>query len=692
MSDPNDPDKGTKHWINLFPDGVRHWVTILPILKEYFRRITLLGQYILAALGLAFAIYHVYQWEKRSTELSKRIESSFEAKLDNTVWQHKGLAAFLLSDIEPAHAVTPPDSADAANVRQLELVVKEIRSVIPEPQLTPISTPVAAGNKQVVKPQPDGARVEEVKAMVERVMAGLEPKPAPSPNLTLTPRQIGLDVIKDPSAHETAKPTNQALMAGGEQFFLFLPATALRRQTLNYEPLETNNKESLKAVLVHNPDVVLDLSRAIRLIGEMEKLDSLKIEGQRVVQSYFITESGLILIRSSNRLNQLLFYERYFDPNHSFTDRAYFWGAVKALKEGRVENNPPPPFVYESEPYIDLGGHGLIKTYSIAFELANGRYGVLCADVETAKSLRDTVVARLNALKPDDATNTFEEQSVTIDQKGNVVEQKLPDDFKWFSLKLTDKSTKPASLLGRIASEDAETGDVHRYTIPWERQLRPDGLHRVELMLVRINLNQFWSQQWWRVAYICLGFGVFLAVTLNIFRDHLLLNKQVSKLAETVDWVMTHALNPYVRLNSDNEFVAVNDSFLNLLGYQNEQDLKDATATHQRTFLSLLTPDSQRAYDEILQASGSGLPTREYTITLYQKSEEKSGKTERMIRALVQGERIVFPVIRREKYPHRFGIIISAREVNERGEETPIELGRRVKERNEKRMDDSGVA
>jgi hypothetical protein len=30
---------------------------------------------------------------------------------------------------------------------------------------------------------------------------------------------------------------------------------------------------------------------------------------------------------------------------------------------------------------------------------------------------------------------------------------------------------------------------------------------------------------------------------------------------------MTNAKNPYVRVNSDNEFVAVNDSFVMMVGY-----------------------------------------------------------------------------------------------------------------------------
>jgi len=46
-------------------------------------------------------------------------------------------------------------------------------------------------------------------------------------------------------------------------------------------------------------------------------------------------------------------------------------------------------------------------------------------------------------------------------------------------------------------------------------------------------------------------FRGFFAVTINIVQDYRLLKREISGFAETVDEVMTLAINPYVRLNSE---------------------------------------------------------------------------------------------------------------------------------------------
>jgi hypothetical protein len=158
--------------------------------------------------------------------------------------------------------------------------------------------------------------------------------------------------------------------------------------------------------------------------------------------------------------------------------------------------------------------------------------------------------------------------------------------------------------------------------------------------------------------------GVFLAVTLNIFQDYHLLKEEMSELSQKVDNVMVQASNPYVRLNSENEFVFINRKFLDMLGYNNQYELEYAGVGARRTFRSILSEESQREYDKVLKTSVSGWPTSEYPITLIRRDGSK-------IKALVQGERIVFPTIRRKKYPHRFGIVISWQEVSDSGEERP---------------------
>lgn len=675
-------DEVTAKLTKIIPSNLAALVEVLSTLRNLLRRIAVIGQVALAIVGLIFAGYHFREWQRRSTELSKRIEASLAAKLDNTVWQHKGLGAYLLGRIEP--------ESDRAHVKDTEMV-PEIKNTIGE-----IGKLVDAQRSEIEKSpghEPNSLDTEEnrriekdvneVKRLVEAIVAtdqseSNSTQTPPSTHSFAVSKPLRLELVNDPAMKTKGEPTSQAIIAGDKDFFLFLPVTALRRNGMNYVPLDETHTKALKEALTHNPDIVLDLILAAQLVSHMKGLDLQQIEKRPVIQAYFITESGLMLIRSNGKSDQRSFYEKLFQKHYNFTDRSYFWEAVSELKKRPPEERPPAyQLDYVSEPYIDLGGHGLVRTYSKAFKLPNRRYGVLCLDAREDR-LRDAVESRLAALQPDDSTKTYEQATLNINEEGDV-RQNLKKEFQWFADRLGREKANQAGLLGRIVSEDSPSDQILRYTIPWKTTMLADKSRDVDVMLVSIDLNRFWSKQNWRIVYMCMGLMVFLAVTLNFFQDYLLLKNQISELAKTVDRVMTYATNPYVRLNSDNEFEEVNDSFLQLLGYDSKHDLVNESTSSKRTFRSLLDSESERQYKQILKSASAG-PATEYSINLSKKGDR--GK----VRVLVYGETIDFPEIRKEKYPHRFGIVLSARDVHEDGEETSIELGKKTKQKVEQAL------
>ena len=86
--------------ISLISPRMKQWVDAFPSFMEVTRRIAVPVQVVLAVAGLLGAVWYGLQWRETSTSLSNRIQTSLKEKLDNTVWQHKGFAAYLLSDIE----------------------------------------------------------------------------------------------------------------------------------------------------------------------------------------------------------------------------------------------------------------------------------------------------------------------------------------------------------------------------------------------------------------------------------------------------------------------------------------------------------------------------------------------------------------------------------------------------------------
>jgi len=598
---PNNPSTDKENDIveqveKSLPPSIGGWVGLLRRLNELTKLLSIRVQIIIALIGLGVAIYFIYQWRQISYPLGDRIQSSLKENLDNTVWQHKGLAAYLLSGID----LTSQSKTEIANIP-----LNKIQTAINE-------LPIFNSKNEETSSVPDDTVV------LLKLTGDLQ-----------GPR------------------FKQALYGGDESYYMFLPTKSLSFPQGSYD---LSKPEILNKILGNNPDIGQDIQLAHKLVQPLKDFNEGKINGDLVVQTYFITEAGLILIRSPFVNNQKQFYHRQFDEYHNFTDRPYYW---EAIKNSLSKPSLPAEFDYQSEPYIDLGGHGIVKTYSKAFILPNGRYGVLCIDVKK-ESLKAELKKRLDTLKTD--KNPYE--IIKIERMGDIVplNQDVPEDFRWFSNELNQKKGSESTLLGKIATESQPSDGVLRFTIPLSSTFT-DNKRTVELMCVRIDFKEFWARQSRYLVIGCVGIMIFLLVSLNILQDYSILWKKINEMATKIDRVMTRAKTPYVRLNDKNEFEAVNDSFVKMLGYGNEYELKGADGS--RTFESLLEQESIHIYKDVLRKSISNEPSEEYKITLLGKNGEK-------INATVQGERVVFPSIREKKYPSRFGIFIKWNKVTQK--------------------------
>jgi PAS domain-containing protein len=622
MPEANDSDTQKKWLKSLLPTSVAGWVDLFHGLKEGLGQLSMRKQIRVGLVGLLVAFVCGYLWWSSYRDVSDRIQTGIDAKIENTVDQHKGLAAYLLSNIEPTPAPMPALSPE------LQQALGGIRTVVDERSKTlPQASLTAAG-----------------------VMGPPTPSPTPTPALDKgDSRKLHLPK-NDCVAMPPDSPIGQALVAGDDSFYLFLPVMSVRREELNNLPLRENDDGALRKALDHNPDILRDLSIAWDLIPKLQGFDKIYLNGQEVTQIYFIFESGLILLRSPGIKNQLEFYGQQFDTNHNFPDRPYFWHAV--LNENKKHD---AGFNYASEPYIDLGGHGLIKTYSKAFRLANGRYGVLGVDVQLDERLREEIKRRLAVLGG--RTTTYWTNS----------EQQLDDSFKWVG-RVIKRRCPQAEILGKITSQkefpeesEGRADGIFRYSIPLSTSMKDANTRSVELMLVSIDFTWLLVWQYALLALVCVGVGTVVAVAANIIDNYKLLTRKLSELAEKIDEVMEKAETPYVRLNSNNNFVKVNQKFLDMVDYGNINVLQDEA----KTFIHMLTPDSQKLYRQKMDESKRGKPTDEYTIILFRRDRTTK------VRARVRGESIDFPTFTEEEYPHRFGIVISWELVKEAAQASP---------------------
>lgn len=624
MPETHDRDKQKERVLGLLPASATGWVKLFVELRENLGQLSVRKQILIGFAGLLVALVSGFFWWSSYKNVSERIQTGLDAKIENTVDQHKGLAAYLLSNLEPKPASTPELSL------KMMKVLKDVEAVVSE-RSKPLTDASLTAAQLMAPPQPSPST------------SPVPDKPSPSPSLApdsgdSRKLKLKINICGDMPSDS---PLGQALVAGDDSFYFFLPVMSVRRERMNNYPLKEDDDNALREALDHNPDILRDLSVAWDLIPKLKNFDNLFINGQEVAQVYFISESGMILLRSAGIENQLEFYRQQFGTNHSFADRPYFWHAVSN------ENvKPETGFNYTSEPYIDLGGHGLIKTHSKAFRLANGRYGVLGVDVRLDPKLKEEIVRRL-------AVMGGQTESYRTDSAEDV--GKLDNGFQWVRRGIT-KDCPQDTILGKITSQKdfpSESGDpqddIYRYSIPWSTRLKDGKTRSVELMLVRIDFSRFWLWLYLLPILMCGGVVLVLAVTYNIIENRNLLTSKLSELALKIDKVMAKAETPYVRLNSNNEFVEANQKFLDMVEYGNIQQLQNEA----KTFIHLLTPDSQEVYKRKMEESKNRADTDEYTITLLRRHSPAK------IRARVHGESIDFPTFMEQEYPHRFGIVIS---------------------------------
>ena len=294
--------------------------------------------------GLALALYYGNQLRLTLLNTQRSVAMALAAKLEPTRTADQGIAAFLLSNVKD----------EWTKVEHLNI-----------PELTSIL--------QGINTQVDGAatRAKQEESASRNVQTTNVSQAAPSAPSEIISK-LNLQVV---NVGSTA-PWQTAITSIRKESFMVVPALSLRRKTLNEPPLQPGDQPRLAAALEQNPEILFDLRLASEIEPIMRGIDNASGERLAVIQTYFITESGVFLIRANGVKDQGEYYGSEFQPYTQYMDRPYFWGAVD------IRQKKPTPFDYATKPYLDLGGNGFVVTFSKKFDLPNQRVGVLCVDAK----------------------------------------------------------------------------------------------------------------------------------------------------------------------------------------------------------------------------------------------------------------------------------------------------------------------
>ncbi len=575
------------------------------LLKQFyvlFAKLWIPVQLTIAAFGLVIAIYYGVALRQSLLNAHRSVATVFASKVEPTRSAEQGILAFLLSGVNDEWA-----RVDKLNTAELNSILQDIN----------------------LKVQQETAKASQAASVsAGPIIDKLNLKTSYSGSLSRG------------ETWQTAIVSQQR-----KESYVAVPAITLRRRSLNEPPLNPNDRSRLIAALEHNPEILFDLNLAAELEPLMQELDKASGEKLTVIQTYFITESGVFLIRASGVNDQSNYYSNQFRPYTQHIDRPYFWGAVDAV-------NPikPTPFDYGTKPYLDLGGNGFVVTFSKKFDLPNHRVGVLCVDAKLPDEVTVEIKTHLQDLGA--KVSDFYWKVGTGVEPGNSGQ--LPQQFSWFDSQLRKISAK-SDVMGRITTEPigpsqhsvGKGGQVVRFTVPvWSGEYE-SGVKETKFLLVEFDPDGILRMLTKNLALFTGGIIVVIAVTFSLFWDYTRLKREMSNVLEKMANVMRNASTPFVWLDEKNEFIKVNKSMLTVLGYKNLDELK----RHSPTFRGLLTDDSQDIYEGILDTSSAGGETGEYEISIITKSGT-------VLNVRAHGERIPYPTWWRRGLPHRFGIFV----------------------------------
>jgi PAS domain-containing protein len=445
-----------------------------------------------------------------------------------------------------------------------------------------------------------------------------------------------------PSAHAqylTWKPQKSA--------FLFVPALVVPHDS--NEPVSPRDISSLMG---SDEQLARDMRVGMSLAPLLDTFDWQVIERDvKVVQSYFMTETGVLLIRKSGTDEQSAYYAGLLPAHRFFPERIYFWPAARASEADNV-------FDSVSDVYIDAGGNGPVKTY--CKKLSAVPAYVICMDGRLA--LSDNEVALTQRIAFLDGIYAHVECNVAkgaedCDFKDPRPPGRPKSSLLWMSDDLREWNAKNqlAQFLGRVATKACDTGCDERnieLSMPWSTSIH-SGERMVDFYWADIDLTRVERLQK-RYALGAIGSLVIcLALAFMLFQDYVLKARQQKSMLQDVSRVMQDAPTPFAWTNERNEFVKANDSFVELLGYSNFEDLRVKPDKAKRTFKELLDPEYKAKYDYVLLQSQRGLKSDEYWAVLQRKDKSK-------FRALIHGEKVHVPLslLSLNAVPYRFGVIL----------------------------------
>lgn len=593
-----------------------------------------------ALIAVVFSIWSVM----RADYYQRVVEAALAKKTENTPQTFKALESLILVDAESGpdgNQIAFTEHVKAATLfHEFGRIVSEVHEVLKKNQQTP--------HKDLIIAEPEITN-GEVRRQEDAIITELN----------------------DP-ADDTG--------------FLFLPARLLHIPAPIFQEMRNRKKPIEPAALIQragnhdqcstgeNPfcDDILISRRLTRILKEATKTPVTResIAGVDVTpqQVYVITGNGLNRIVSRDG-NDSSVYRNQFRAATVFPARPYYIGAFKQIepKELLAEGEGVPQgaiggYFYVSEPYLDIGGNGIVITLARPYRYSGHSDGAICFDLKLAppgllKDKLDKFIRKLDgktaglqckmsATTPADCGTHSGDEALA-----KAVQPDLQDSLNK-ARKLSDVSEVIGnfSFLRRDEAEGPVTADaglsrwvytlVKRVIVHPNRELRfaiPAGPpsvtntkeQQIQLSFLAASLNVGKYLQTTAImgagALFCFGISLATlviswaaetrfsqeekekrtalenvhAVEMRLAQEEREKREALENALQNVAAVMQSADTPYVRLDDEDRIVDCNPALAVLFGFPPTREAIDGNIRHTRFEDWMADPHSKTIYGRV---------------------------------------------------------------------------------------------
>jgi len=390
-----------------------------------------------------------------------------------------------------------------------------------------------------------------------------------------------------------------------------------------------------------------------RCFVNLDGLSILPSSPSEIVQAFIITSRGIIRLRELGSPDQRTHYEDQFEPLLYFARPYYFRHTVKRdvalkLKKPPLDKSTKINQAFTvTEPYIDLGGNGVVSTICRPMKTLEERDSVFCMDISLAEIAEPKIKEKLGSL------GRIWEGECGVQSSGTP---ECDDVFGGDKKVLEDEITtlksdsKESDLFGGIKLVPSEV-DKLTFIVPLSplRHGNSNGnkrrilMSQIDLKRLRFNLL-LWP-------FLSLGSAALFVFNLvfSVADYRRRLSVQEATLDRVAD-VMSAARDAYCRVTQEDKFIDLNDAFARLLGFDNRNECQEALGV--TTFLDLLDDESRKKYIEKTRQRLDRQTVEPYEINLRQFH---SGS---WVKATVHGAAVPLPMGPRRS-SQTFGILLS---------------------------------